>query len=150
MNRTIGILIFLFVGAGMLSVGCVQQGAPTPTPTSTPSTTPPVTPGPTPTVPGTPAATPTPTAAIGIVFFLKVTSPQNEAIVDTASIDVSGQTTPDSAVSVNGQFVEIDATGRFKTRVNLVPGVNTIDVVASDFSGRRAAAEVLTVLYVGG
>ena len=148
MIRTIGMLMFLLVAAGMLPIGCVQPGAPTPT--STPSPTLAVTPGPTSTVPVTPAATPTPTQTIGTVFFLKVTSPQNEAIVDTASIDVSGQTTPDSAVSVNGQFVEVAASGRFKTRVTLAPGVNTIDVVASDFSGRRASAEVLTVLYVAG
>ncbi|MEK7777639.1 MAG: hypothetical protein AAB303_03325 [Chloroflexota bacterium] len=148
MIRTIVTFLFLLLGAGILPIGCVQQAAPTPT--STPSPTLPVTPGPTPTVRETPAATPSPTETAGLVFFLKVTSPQNEAIIDTATIEVSGQTTPDSAVSVNGQFVEVDASGRFKTRITLAPGVNTIDVVASDFSGRRAAAEVLTVLYVAG
>ncbi len=169
MKRTIVMLIFLMLMASILSISCVRQPSPTPsrTPTPIPTSTPTATPvapsvTPTPTevkplptstptaTPVAPSATPTPTAVKPPIFFLRVTGPQNEAIVNIATIEVTGETTPDAAVSVNGQFIEVDASGRFKTTITLVPGVNTIDVVASDFTGRRASAEVLTILYIAG
>lgn len=141
MKRTIVMLIFLLLMASILSISCVQQARPTPsrTPISTPTAT-----------PVAPSATPTPTGVKPPTFFLKVTGPQNEAIVNTATVEVAGETTSDAAVSVNGQFIEVDASGRFKTTITLVLGVNTIDVVASDFTGRRVSAEVLTILYIAG
>ncbi len=145
MKRTIVMLIFLLLMASILPISCVQQPSPTPsrTPTPIPTSTPTAT-------PVAPSATPTPTEVKPPTFFLKVTAPQNEAIVNTGTIEVAGETTPDAAVSVNGQFIEVDASGRFKTTITLVTGVNTIDVVASDFTGRRVSAEVLTILYIGG
>lgn len=148
MIRAVIIFLSVLATSSLLLIGCVQQGAPTATPTRQAEPTPTVIS--TPTVAATAVASPLPQETPRPTFFLRVTSPQHEAIVNTATIEVSGDTTVDAAVSVNGQFVEVDASGRFKATVTLTLGVNTIDVVGSDFTGRRVSAEVVTVLYIPG
>ena len=77
---------------------------------------------------------------------LKVTSPEDEATVDAPSLTVIGETTPDAVVSINGQSVEVDADGAFSADVDLVEGINFIEIVASDFDGDSAEA-VRTLIY---
>jgi hypothetical protein len=80
-------------------------------------------------------------------FFLKVSSPENEAVVSVSPLPVQGQTTTDAVATVNGQVVEIDAQGQFITQVNLEEGPNAIEVLVSDFEGHQQA-QTLTVIYI--
>lgn len=49
-------------------------------------------------------------------------------------------------VSVNGDLVEVDATGKFQTAVTLDEGPNIIEVVASDENGNELGV-ILSVIY---
>ena len=95
----------------------------------------------------TPAPTPeeTPTPPVG--FFLEVTEPKDESIVTSSVIPVSGTTTQDAVVSINGGVVEVNEEGNFTTTVTLEAGPNTIEVIASDFEGNKESA-VLAVIYI--
>jgi len=77
---------------------------------------------------------------------LKVTTPQDESIVNAASITVAGQTIVGAVVSVNGNLVDVDASGKFQTTVQLDEGPNIIEVVASDVTGNELSA-ILRVIY---
>ncbi len=114
------------------------------TPTSTPS----------PQVAG-PANTPAPAESSSVEpslstivddFFLKVLTPENESVVRTSSIEVSGSTVLDAVVTVNGDVVEVDSEGRFSTRLILDPGPNVVEIIASDFTGRQEG-QALTLIY---
>ncbi len=119
----------------VLVVACAPPPAEiTPTPTPTPEPTPAPAP--------TPIPTPTPTPA---GFFLKVTEPKDESIVTTSIIHVSGMTTVDAVLSINGEIVEIDEHGNFSTVVTLDEGPNYIEVIASDLEGNQ---EVVTLLII--
>jgi hypothetical protein len=67
--------------------------------------------------------------------------------VTTAAIQVTGETTVDAVVTVNGQIAEVDAIGRFQVAITLVEGPSTIEVIASDFSGNQAQ-ELRNVIFV--
>ena len=121
----------MLVLALALIAGCAAP-APPPTPAPIPEETP--------TPP--PMVTPTPAG-----FFLKVTEPKDESIVTTSVIPVSGTTSPDAVVSVNGEVVEIDEQGNFTTVVTLEEGPNTIEVIASDFEGNKEST-VLAIIYI--
>jgi hypothetical protein len=88
-----------------------------------------------------PEATATPEAV-----FLEVTSPEDESTVNTSPVNVTGETTPDAVLSINGQSVEVDADGMFTAEVELVEGINFIEIVASDFDGNTVDA-VRTLIY---
>lgn len=112
---------------------CSGGTTPTNTPTVAPTTT-------------NPTATATPTPAPD-AFVLNITSPADaESVVSTPTITVAGQTRVDAAVSVNDQFLTVDANGNFSVNVPLVEGPNEIDVVASIASGDELS-KVLTVIY---
>jgi len=113
------------------------------TPTPTPST---------PTAPVAPQATGTPASAAPTQppwspFFLNVTEPAQESVVASARLVVAGCTVADAFVSVDADVVSLDAAGCFRTTVLLDEGPNSLDVVASDRSGRQAAV-VVNVIYV--
>ena len=109
--------------------------APTPTstpePTATPTPTPPPTPAPTP----TPTPTPTPEPTPDIPFFLQLRQPDFNGTVSRNSATVLGFTKPGALVEVNGSRIVADAAGRFETEVPLTPGINVIEVIASDGAG---------------
>ena len=79
-------------------------------------------------------------------FFLEVTSPLDESVSNAATIQVTGKTTPDAVVSVNGNPVDIDADGGFTASVTLAEGINFVEVIASDFAG-NSTEEVRTLIY---
>lgn len=125
----------------VLVVACAPPPAEiTPTPTPTPEPTP--APAPTSIPAPTPEPTPTPTPA---GFFLKVTEPKDESIVTTSTIHVSGMTTVDAVLSINGEIGEIDEHGNFSTVVTLDEGPNYIEVIASDLEENQ---EVVTLLII--
>ena len=131
----------------------VPVPTPTPAPTRVPPTpTPAATPTPAPTPTPSPTSTPAPTPAPPPIhqpaeLFLEVSEPQDNGVVGTPDIIVSGRSSPDATVSVNGQVAEVDAEGSFSTPepVTLQEGPNAIEVIASDLAG-GAETMVLTVI----
>jgi hypothetical protein len=134
------LLLVFTIGLALVLVACTSA---TISPTTAPAPTPAFTPG---TIP-TSVATPTSILVTPTTFFLSVTAPQDESVVTTAVIQVTGETAVDAVVTVNGQIAEVDATGLFQATLTLAEGPTTIEVVASDFSGNQGQ-ELRTVIFV--
>jgi len=79
-------------------------------------------------------------------FILQITSPQDESVVATATITVTGKTSVGAVVSINGKLAEVDAVGGFKLRLALDEGPNIIEVIASDIDGYELN-QILLVIY---
>ena len=79
-------------------------------------------------------------------FLLIVTEPEDQTIVSEKSIRLSGRTGPDAIASVNGVSVSVDELGFFFTVVDLEPGPNIIDVVATNNDGRGLSI-VIALIY---
>jgi hypothetical protein len=77
---------------------------------------------------------------------LKVTNPADGADVNTDTIAVKGQTVPAATVSVNDVSGVADASGNFNISISLEQGLNAIDVISSDDSGKEG--EVLILVNV--
>lgn len=143
--KSIRRLFFAMLLLTPLLAGCAQ-GAPSQpsgqSPTSVEAT------AATPTLPlSTPTALkPTVSKSSPPSLALKVTTPQDESTVNVASIPIVGQTIVGAVVSVNGNLVDVDASGKFQTTVKLDEGPNIIQVVASDVNGNELSA-ILRVIY---
>ncbi len=145
--------LFLVLPVILLAATLACSSGTAPTPTSLPAapaataTSAPVGPAATGT-PAGPSATafPTPTETPA-AFFLDVTSPENESVIRAATIEVKGRTAVDAVVSVNDTVVDVAEDGSFTSMVTLGEGPNTIDVIASDFSGDQQA-KIINVIYV--
>ena len=61
---------------------------------------------------------------------LIITSPENNLEINDQSVEVSGVTDKDSQVSINGQAILIGDDGKFKEKIILQFGNNTIDIRA--------------------
>ncbi len=77
---------------------------------------------------------------------LSLSGPRDGAMTETPSVMVSGTTEPGSTVVVNGVQAVVSDAGAFSLSVALMPGDNTIDVVATDAAGNSATSSV-TVNY---
>ena len=128
----------------ILSIGACGESSPAETPTVAPEAT--QTPSPvtlTPEAePPTASDMPEPEAMLPLVIL----EPQDEAVVDTSRITVSGSTRSDAVVSINGTITHVDSQGDFSGEVNLDIGPNLIEVIASDFYGNEESV-VLAVVY---
>ncbi len=97
----------------------------------------------------TPSPVPTLTSTSSTALFLKVTSPQNQSTVSTASITVSGSTIPGAVVSVsvdsNVVVADVDQNGNFQAVVTLAEGPNFIEIDASDPLGNQVSTNVSVV-----
>ena len=93
-------------------------------------------------------STPTLTVAVEPTgsLSLQVLSPQDEAIVNTPHVDVSGSAPAGAVVSVNEEILIVGSDGQFKTTVTLEEGPNLIEVIASDINGNESSL-FLTVTY---
>jgi hypothetical protein len=80
-------------------------------------------------------------------FFLLVSHPQDESVVDRSPLEVHGITVVEGVVTVNGQVVDVGPQGQFTSSVILEEGPNIIEVVASDFDGNEEAL-ALAVIYI--
>ncbi len=85
--------------------------------------------------------------AISTGLFLRMTNVPRESVVHTTPITLSGITSPDAVVSVNGGLVDVNREGKFTASVALEPAPNLIEVVASDFRANKVSA-VLTVIHI--
>ncbi len=131
----------------VLTVACAPApGEITPPPAPSPEEITPTTP-PTPeeVTPPPPAEeiTPSPTPE----FFLTVTQPADNSIIDADKVEVMGCTSPRAVVSVNGELAEVDEEGNFTMMVVLEEGPNIIEVIASDLEGNQESC-VLVIIYV--
>ena len=95
----------------------------------------------------TQAPAPSPQGVPAEGFFLSLVEPQDEAVVSGELLRVAGRTNPEAILSVNGRMVRyVDVDGNFSTVVTLLEGPNLLEVLASDYDGRRAS-QSLTVIY---
>ncbi len=151
------LLSVLLMALALVAAAACSSPAQTPTPsaTATLSASPTATATPVPgsatststPIPGSGTPTSTPSSGTPQGFFLKVLQPQPDSTVSTVQVTVSGQTTPDAVVTVNGQTVDVAADGSFSTTVTLSQGTNSIEVVASDFAGDQQSAEI-PIIYI--
>lgn len=63
---------------------------------------------------------------------LVVNSPAKNAVVTQEQIEVTGQTSPDAAIIINNQPVNINENGSFSVKITLTPGLNTITIIATN------------------
>ena len=116
---------------------------PIPSPTAT---TPPITP-PSATEPAsTPGPSPVPQTA---ALQLEVTFPPEDMVVDKDVITVTGISSPDATVSINGRLAIPDAEGHFSLELIIFPDDNplAIEVIATSIAGEELSL-VRTVIFV--
>lgn len=77
---------------------------------------------------------------------LSVTQPQDESIVRTNPVTVSGSVPAEIEVMVNGISVNLE-NNRFSAMVELETGPNIIEVLARDKSGRETSKSI-NIIYV--
>ena len=70
-------------------------------------------------------------------LMLKLTSPETNLITDANSVSVTGTTSPDATLSVNGRLVLPNADGIFSTEFELSDAQNplVVNVIATSIAG---------------
>jgi hypothetical protein len=79
---------------------------------------------------------------------LEVSEPQDRSVFvgDKKEIKVTGQTEPQTTVTVNGFWAIIDQDGKFSYSLTLNQGENKITIVAQDIAGNKTEKEK-TIFY---
>lgn len=92
-------------------------------------------------------ASPTPAPSKHVIT---IDQPENNSVVSSNELIVSGKTTPKSTVAVaaekNEYFAEADEAGLFSQKIELINGVNEIKMSAVSPSGEQAEI-TLTIVY---
>ena len=79
-----------------------------------------------------------------------MTSPQGDLKLSQGAVSVTGLTSPDAVVSVNGLIAAVDNEGNFSIEnIPLNEGPNLLEIIASDLSG-AVVSETLAVAVTGG
>lgn len=78
--------------------------------------------------------------------FLTLLSPAPDSLVNAPQVEVLGATELDAALILNGKPLKQADDGSFVTEVTLVPGRNTISVLATDPAGNTSSRSQ-TVIY---
>ena len=129
----IAIIPLLVLALVFGAIGCKKAATPSPSPSPSPKLTP----------------TPTPTPTTGALF-LSVTQPQDQSVVNTASITISGRTIHGAVVSVSLNdsiyIPSVDNNGYFTISVPLDEGPNLIEVIASDYYGNQKSVNI-SIIY---
>ena len=84
--------------------------------------------------------------ALALPFLLLITEPEDESIVSSPTLPLSGRTGPNAVVSINGRSVPVDQFGYFAANILLEEGPNFIDVVATNEDG-STLSEIVGVIY---
>ena len=80
-------------------------------------------------------------------FFLELESPDGlDSVVTQSSIAIMARTRIDALVTVNQDPVEPDMDGRFSHEVQVNPGHNLVEILASTSEGEQKAL-ILAVIY---
>ena len=89
---------------------------------------------------------PTPTPA----FSLEIISPADESISDESTVTITGKTQPGSVVAVAAEkgeeIIETDEAGNFEVEVDLISGINEIEITAFGLEGEEASKS-LAIVY---
>ena len=80
------------------------------------------------------------------ILWLQVLSPQDEAVVNTPQVDVTGSAPAGAVISINDEILIVGDEGQFKTTVSLDEGPNLIEIIASDDNGNETSL-ILSVTY---
>ena len=86
------------------------------------------------------------TEYINGTLWVHLFSPQDEAVVQTAQIAVTGQAPVETVISLNDEIYVVSADQSFTIPINLEEGPNVLEFVASDLSGNEVTF-ILTVTY---
>ncbi len=73
---------------------------------------------------------------------LEVRAPREGSTVRTDAVVVHGVTSAGAQVVVEGFAATVDPDGRFQVEVTLVPGINTLRIVATDSMGNRESRDL--------
>ena len=71
------------------------------------------------------------------MLVLEVRAPRDGSTVRTDAVVVHGIALPGALVDIDGVTVDVGPDGRFQAEISLEPGLNSIEIVASDSSGNR-------------
>ncbi len=86
---------------------------------------------------------PTPTP-IGIS--LDISSPEENALVDTSEIEFKGSSVPEAIIIIaterGEKIIEADENGSFATEIGLIRGINEIQVIAFSPEGEKTSKTV--------
>jgi len=96
-----------------------------------------------------------PSAATPIVvtqgpLSVSITSPANDAVVNTPQVTVTGMAPPDTVITVNDTIVVVDATGQFSTTLDLDTGPNELVIKASDAAGDETDSQLIVTYEPAG
>jgi len=69
--------------------------------------------------------------------FVTLATPQENAIVTSATVEIVGESEPGARLTVNGAYVPLGGNGDFLTSVTATPGPNRIVVAVVDPAGNR-------------
>ena len=97
------------------------------------------------TVPGQPTA-PVPALVTAGPLSVSITSPLNDAVVNTPQVVLSGTAPPDTVITIDDTIVVVDASGQFSTTIVLDVGPNELAIQASDPAGNETSSQ-LVVTY---
>lgn len=79
--------------------------------------------------------------------FIRITNPVREAnTVRSSRVFISGSTCKSCELLINGASVKVYGTGGFAHELRLIPGFNTVDIVAS--AGRQQVSKRMSFQYV--
>jgi hypothetical protein len=135
--------VLTFTGTVLLAIlltGCAKGTSASTTPMQVPAST-------------TPAIQSTSQAASSLLktnLPLKISEPLDAAEIRNDTVTVKGQTAPRAMVSVDDKAGVADANGNFSVTINLDPGPNAIDVIATDDSGKEGEAIIMVNMMSSG
>lgn len=71
---------------------------------------------------------------------LAINEPGSEARIEADRVSVIGQTEPAVTLLINGELVTVEPSGHFSREIALLPGLNTLELVATNRLGRATRA----------
>jgi hypothetical protein len=94
---------------------------------------------------GSPTATPAPSK-----HSLTIDQPDDNSVVSSSELMISGKTTPQSTIAVvsekNEYFVQADEAGLFSQKIELITGINEIKIASLALNEEQTEI-TLTVVY---
>lgn len=73
---------------------------------------------------------------------LVIYEPQNNIITEQRLINVAGQTDPEIELTINNEVILADESGFFNKKINLSPGLNILEVVATKKHGAKSKTTI--------
>lgn len=67
---------------------------------------------------------------------LEVNFPTDSVVVNSDTFRIIGRTDPENLVTINNDKIETDENGNFATNLKLIPGENTIEIIAINKLGK--------------